>query len=200
MLLGYLYHPISSRISSPSVMGLFCQSYISFCNHAMVISPYWLKGKILTRNPWFSAWKILLWNQPNDILWMVAKSCSCTTAAGWLKAYVMGHTTFQLVQDFFYPLLSQPKKDRCHQVKLCQAASVEHQWPQWLRLWFFVTTQRMGGTNKYCIIYFTSALICCLYSFNCLLFWPFGKINGLVSGKISTGNHGFSSEIYRDFL
>jgi hypothetical protein len=55
----------------------------------------------------------------------------------------------------------------------------------------------MGGTNKYCIIYFTSALICCLYSFNCLLFWPFGKINGLVSGKISTGNHGFSSEIYR---
>ena len=26
----------------------------------------------------------------------------------------------------------------------------------------------MGGTNKYCIIYFTSALICCLYLFNCL--------------------------------
>ena len=68
----------------------------------------------------------------------------------------------------FLPSIIIPKKGRCHQVKLCQAASVEHQWPQWLRQWFFVTTQRMGGTNKYCIIYFTSALICCLYLFNCL--------------------------------
>jgi hypothetical protein len=53
---------------------------------------------------------------------MVAKSCSCTTAAGWLKAYVMGHTTFQLVQDFFHPLLSQKKTAaiRSSYVKLLQ--------------------------------------------------------------------------------